>query len=207
MPVALAGWVLLGSSLLAVQKIVVTGEKRLTAAQVENAVGVASGTPLARVDTAAAAGRVRRLGPIADVTVSRRWPHTLQVKVVERVPAVAVPRGKGLLLLDNQGVPLATVASIPRGVYRLEVRDPSRDDPSTKAALSVLRGLPKGLLAQLERLKATSPEQVTLLLKGGRQVLWGGANNGAVKASTALALLKMPGTVFDVSAPGVATRR
>jgi cell division protein FtsQ len=206
-PLALLGWVVLASSLLAVQRVVVTGEARLTAAQVVAAAGVAPGTPLARVDTAAVARRIRALGPVAEVTVSRGWPHALQVKVVERVAVVAVPRGSGVDLLDGQGFTLATVVSIPRGVFRLDVQNPSRDDPATKAALTVLRGLPKSLRAQLASLTATSPEQVTLLLKGGRQVLWGGVGDAGAKASTLLALLKMPGTIFDVSAPGVATRR
>ena len=206
-PLALLGWVLLATSALAVQKVVVTGEKRLTAAQIETAAAVAPGTPLARVDIGAVARRIRALGPVADVTVSRSWPHALRVTVVERVPVVAVPRGKGVLLLDDQGVPLATVPTIPHGVYRLEVKDPAREDPSTQAALSVLRGLPRALLGQLGSLRATSPEQVTLLLKGGRQVLWGGTADPSAKASAVLALLRMPGTIFDVSAPGVVTRR
>jgi cell division protein FtsQ len=206
-PLVLLGWVLLASSLLAVQRVVVTGEVRLTAAQIVTAADVAPGTPLARVDTTAVARRIRALGPVADVTVSRRWPHSLQVKVIERVAVVGVPHGKDVLLLDGQGFTVAAVAAIPRGVYRLDVQNPSRDDPTTTAALTVLRGLPKGLRAHLGSLRATSPEQVTLLLKDGRQVLWGGAEDAAAKASTLQALLKMPGTTFDVSAPGVATRR
>jgi cell division protein FtsQ len=206
-PLLVLGWVLLSSSLLAVQKVVVTGVSRLTAAQVESAAGVRSGTPLARLDTGAIARRVRALGAVDEVTVSRGWPHTVKVAVVERVPFVAVPRPHGVLLLDDEGYPLATVATIPRGVVRLEVTDPVRTDPATSAALSVLRGLPKGLLGVLGSVRAASPEQVTLMLRGGRQVLWGGASDGSAKAAAALALLRMPGTVFDVSAPGVVTRR
>lgn len=207
LPLLLLGWVLLSSSLLAVRKVVVTGESRLTAAQVEAAAGVRPGTPLARLDTAAIASRVRALGAVKAVTVSRGWPHTVKVTVVERVPFVAVPRSQGVLLLDDEGYPLTTVATIPRGVVRLEVTDPARTDPTTKAALSVLRSLPKDLIGVLGSVRAGSPEQVMLLLHGGRQVLWGGASDGSAKVAAALALLRMPGTIFDVSAPGVVTRR
>ncbi len=206
-PLLLLGWVLLGSSLLAVQKVVVTGEHRLTAAQVEAVADVRTGTPLARLDAAGIARRVRTLGAVDRVTVSRAWPHTVKVTVVERVPFVAVPRTHGVLLLDDEGYPLATVATIPRGVVRLEVTDPTRGDATTEAALSVLRELPKTLRGALGSVRASSPEQVTLLLSGGRQVLWGGASEGPAKAAAALALLRMPGTVFDVSAPRVVTRR
>jgi cell division protein FtsQ len=99
------------------------------------------------------------------------------------------------------------VATIPRGVFRLDVKDPGRSDPTTVAALSVLRSLPKGLLSALGSVRAASPEQVTLLMRGGRTVLWGGAADGPAKGAAALALLRLPGTVFDVSAPGVVTRR
>jgi cell division protein FtsQ len=207
LPVLALGWVVFGSSLLAVQHVLVRGEGRLTEAQVVAAAGVADGTPLARVDTAAVARRVRALGAVASVTVSRGWPHALRITVVERQPVVAVPQGARVLLLDRDGVAVGTAPTAPKGVLRLDVSDPSRDDPTTAAALTVLRGLPRGLAAQLAALKAGSPEQVTLLLRGGRTVLWGGDRDGAAKAAAVLALLKMPGTVFDVSAPGVATRR
>lgn len=206
-PLALLGWVVLASSLLAVQRVEVSGESRLTPTQIERAADVAAGTPLARVDTSAVARRIRALGPVAEVTVSRSWPHALKIKVVERRALVAVPQGKSLLLLDGQGVPLGIAVTIPKGVFRLEVADPSARDATTRAALSVLRGLPKGLVAQLYLMRAASAEQVTLLLRGGRQVLWGGDEDGAAKASAVTALLKMPGTILDVSAPGVVTRR
>ncbi len=205
LPLALLGWLVLGSSLLGVQKVVVTGEHRLTAAQITAVVGVPSGTPLARVDTSAVARRVRALTAVAGVTVTRSWPHGLTVTVVERVPVAAVPQGASVLLLDTHGVQVATVKAVPAGVYPLAV--PVTDRAATVAALAVLRGLPAVLGHDLVSLSATSPEQVTLMLTHGRRVLWGGAADGRAKALALLALLKMPGTVFDVSAPGVVTRR
>lgn len=206
-PVVLLGWLLLGSSLLALRTVTVVGEARLTAAQVEAAASVVPGTPLARVDTAAVARRVRALGPVAAVTVTRSWPHGLRIRVVERVPVVGVQGAGGITLLDGQGVQIAVVPALPAGVLRLQVPSPGRSDPATEAALGVLHGLPKALRAQVGTIRATTPEQVTLVLHGGRQVLWGGDTDGAVKAAALTDLLRMPGTVFDVSAPGVVTRR
>lgn len=45
------------------------------------------------------------------------------------------------------------------------------------------------------------------MLRDGRRLLWGGADDTALKAQAAEALLKMPGSVYDVSRPGVVTRR
>jgi cell division protein FtsQ len=202
-PVVAVVWLLVGSSAFAVKDITITGAQRLTPVEVRTALGVASGTPLAKVDTGEAASRVRELAPVASVEVARDWPHGLRVTVVERVPVVAVRQAKGWQLLDATGTAFAAVAQVPRGVVMLTTSSP----PATTAALAVLTSLPAGIKAQLASVRASTPEQVTLLLTRNRQVLWGGAVDNATKAQATLALLKMPGTVFDVSAPGVVTRR
>ena len=202
-PLVLLGWIVVASPLLAVQKVVVVGESRLSVAAITAAAGVPSGTPLARVDTGAVAARIRALGPVASVTVSRGWPHELRVKVVERVPVVAVARGSSVILLDYSAVEVATVAAAPHGVFPLT----AASGAATRAALSVLHGLPRGIAGRLRSLTAPSPEQVTLVLRDGRQILWGGPVDGGSKAAAVLALMRMPGRIFDVSSPGVVTRR
>ncbi len=202
-PVVAVGWVVLGSSLLGVQQVAVTGEHRLNDAAIVAAARIGDGTPLARLDTTGVRKRVAALPAIESVTVTRSWPHTLRITVVERRPVVALVHGGSFQLVDRSGVVLADVAAVPRGVVRLE----SGSTQATEAAIEVLRGLPHGLSGRLGQLRAPTAEQVTLVLKDGRTVLWGGPVDGTTKASAVLALLRMPGTVFDVSAPGVATRR
>ena len=201
-PIGLVGWVLLGSSLLAVHKVVVLGEHRLTAAEVQQAADVRPGTPLARVDTGAVARRVRALEAVASVSVTRGWPDTLRVSVVERTAAVAVPDGNGFDLLDDSGVRFATVAAPPRGVVRLLA-----DDASRSAALQVVQSLPVALRKVVWVVRASSPQQVSLVLRGNRVVIWGSADQAAAKSAAALVLLKLPGRVYDVSSPSVVTRR
>jgi cell division protein FtsQ len=205
LPLVLAGWVLLGSSLLAVDKVVVSGQHRLTAAQVERAAGVSSGTPLARVDTGAVARRIRALDAVASVTVTRSWPHALRVTVVERTAAVAVPDGARFDLLDNQGVQFDTVSAVPTGILRLQAK--ASDPAAIRSALAVLSGLPSALRTQVQLLRAPSEQQVQLVLRDRRVVVWGDSTGAKAKGEAALALLRMPGTVFDVSSPGVVTRR
>ena len=202
-PVVALGWVVLGSSVLGVQQVAVTGEHRLSDAAIVAAAGISNGTPLARLDTTGVRKRVAALPAVESVTVSRSWPHTLRITVVERRPVVALVHGGGFQLVDRSGVVLADTEAVPRGVFRLE----SGSTQATKAAIAVLQGLPHALAGRVSQLRAPTPEQVTLVLKDGRTVLWGGPMDGTTKASAVLALLRMPGTVFDVSAPGVATRR
>lgn len=206
-PFALAAWVLLGSSWLVVDKVVVTGEVRVTPAQVLAAAGVRIGTPLARVDTGAVAARVRALGPVASVRVSRSWPRTLRVTVVEREPLVAVGRGRAWTLYDGTGTQLGSATAVPPGLVQLDVAHPGPDDASTGAALTVLQSLPTALRPQVAVVRATSPEQVSLVLRDGRQVVWGGASDPRAKATALVALLRLPGHVYDVSSPTVVTRR
>lgn len=206
-PLGLLAWLLLASPLLVVRVVTVSGTSRLTAAQVRAAAGVVLGTPLARVDTAAVGRRVAELPPVAQVHVTRQWPGTLRVRVVERRPAVGVLGPTGFTLLDGTGVPFASVPTLPPGVVRLQVPTPGRADPTTRSALQVLAELAAPLRDQVRIVRAASPSGVTLLLADGRQVIWGGAGNAAVKAEAIAVLLRMPGRVFDVSRPDVVTRR
>jgi hypothetical protein len=56
-------------------------------------------------------------------------------------------------------------------------------------------------------LRAGSASSVTLLLRDGRRVFWGGDGDTTLKVEAAEALLRMPGTFYDVSRPAVVTRR
>lgn len=204
-PLVLVAWLLLGSSLLAVRSVSVTGIHRLTAAQVLAAADVPLGRPLARLDTTAVARRVQRLDPVLRVSVTRTWPHGLHLAVVERVPVVAVTRAGQLELLDGTGHDVALTQT--SDLLRLAVAHASPTDPSTRAALVVLQSLPVAVRREVVSLAATSPEQVELVLSRGRRVVWGGVDGSAAKSSELAVLLRLPGHVYDVSAPGVVTRR
>jgi cell division protein FtsQ len=206
-PLVLLGWVLFMSPLLAVRNVDVSGTTRLTPAQVRAAADVVHGTPLARVDVAAVVRRVAALRPVDDVTVSRRWPSTLRINVIERHPVVGVVGTRGVTLLDAAGVAFAPAPSLPPGVVRLQVSRPGPDDPATRSALQVLADLSPPMRGRVRIIRAASPASVTLVLADGRRVLWGGVGDTALKLQAAEALLKMPGSVYDVSRPQVVTRR
>jgi cell division protein FtsQ len=206
-PLALLAWVLLLSPLLAVRTVAVSGTTRLSAEQVRAAADVMRGTPLARIDDDAVVRRVKALRAVAEVRVSRGWPSTLRLHVVERTPVVGVVTGQGVTLVDAEGVPFAAAPALPAGVVRLQVARPGPKDPTTRAALDVLAVLPQPMRGRVRIVRAASPSSVTLVLRDGRRVLWGGVGDTALKAQAAEALLKMPGSVYDVSRPGVVTRR
>ena len=206
-PLAALAWVLLASSWLAVDRVVVTGLGRLSQEQVQAAVDVEAGTPLARVDTGAVAAAVRELPAVASVDVERSWPGTLRVAVTERVVAAGVQRDGAVVLVDADGVGFASERQLPPGVVRLEVEDARPGDATTRAALEVTGALPQELRTRVLAVWAEDPDSVELRLDGDQRVVWGAPGETDVKAAAALALLQTPGGVVDVSTPGLVVRR
>lgn len=194
------------TSVFAVRDVRVDGTRTL-AADVRTAAAVRPGTPLADVDLAAAARRVRALPPVRTAEVRRDWPHTVVVTVTERTPAAAVPHGRTVLLVDAGGVAFRTVATAPRGLPTVVVAHPGPADESTRAALTVLGALTPTLRAKLRRVEVPRPTRVTLHLTDGRTVVWGDSSRSTRKAAAATALLHEDGDTIDVSAPDLVTVR
>jgi cell division protein FtsQ len=202
-------WVVLGSPLLAVRTVQVDGEAGLTEAQVAEVAGISPGTPLVRVDTAAAAARVAALPQVASAEVARGWPNTVVVTVAERVPVAVVADGGTRRLVDAGGVVFDTITGDPpAGVVPLDVPDPGPDDAATSAALGALTALPREVRSQVTGVAARTADDVTLTLTDGRSVLWGSAARTDRKAEVLDALLDQidsgaldPADTVDVSTP------
>lgn len=208
--VAAAGWVVLASPLLAVDDVRVvvsdSGTARVDPGAVRRLAAVPAGRPLARLDLDAIGARVATLPGVADVTVSRSWPSTVVVHVIARTPAAAIRQGTGYALVDADGVAFQQVAAVPARLP-LIVLGPHDPDASLRAALDVLAALPAGMRVAVLRVRAPTPEQVTLNLRSGRVVVWGGVDRSPRKALVLAALLKVPAAVYDVSAPDEPTTR
>ncbi|MGY1813205.1 cell division protein FtsQ/DivIB [Blastococcus sp. SYSU D00820] len=202
-------WLVWGSPVLGVHEVRVDGASSLTAEEVRAAAGIADGTPLLRVDVDAAAARVARLPQVASVEVTRGWPRSVVVTVVERVPVAVVERAGTRSLVDADGVLFDTVTGQPpAGVVPLRVADPGPEDTATRAALGALVALPRDVREQVAQVSATTAQDVTLTLADGTTVLWGSAEDAEDKAAALVALLEQiaagalePAVTIDVSAP------
>ncbi|MGY1679471.1 cell division protein FtsQ/DivIB [Geodermatophilus sp. SYSU D01176] len=211
----LLGWLLWGSPVLAVSAVRVDGAGTLTAAEVVDVAGIAEGTPLLRVDIDGAEARVARLPQVADVEVTRGWPRSVVVTVVERVPVAVVEQAGTRSLVDPDGVLFDTVTGYPPvGVVPLDVADPGPEDRATRAVLAALVALPEDVRVDLAEARATSAEDVTLTLEDGTTVLWGSAEHAGDKADALVALLRQleagtlePAGTIDVSAPAAVVLR
>lgn len=193
------------SPVLAVEDVQVAGTKVATADEVRQAAAVSRGTPLVQVDVAAVAERVSGLPPVAQVSVSRQWPHRVRIEVVERVPRLAVKAGTGYLVADAAGVVFDSSKSLPKGLIRVEA------DPKEQGVLvdtgAVYSALSAALAGKLETIEARGRDSITLHLNDGVRVFWGSVEQSELKSQVIDALLPQGGKIFDVSAPSHPTRR
>ncbi|MGC4934971.1 cell division protein FtsQ/DivIB [Gordonia sp. DT30] len=192
--------------LMSVRDTDVSGNRTVPGAQILDAAAVPPGTPLLRVDTQAVARRIAAIPSVESARVERGYPSTLHITVAERVPVALVPEGDKVHVLDHSGVGYLTfpVASSPPEIKKLPVLQtatPGPADPTTRAALGAVAGLPPELSALVVKVIATSPVDIEFALTGNRKVIWGDDSRGEEKARTLGYLLTRHATEYNVSAP------
>jgi cell division protein FtsQ len=201
-------WIVYGTAVLGVRQVSVIGTGFLTPAQVQSAAAVPMSEPLARVDLDRVRARVQKLAPVDRAVVSRGWPGTIKIEVIERTPVAAVPRGPGQwVLIDGQGVAYRTVTQQPGDLPLAQLATPAPGDLNTRSALTVLGALTADLRDQLVGITVKAPAQISLQLRNDRTVIWGDDTESPYKAQVATVLLKRKGDTIDVSAPNVVTIR
>lgn len=200
---AVAGlaWLLLVSDVVGVRHVQVTGNVALDASRVRTAADVPAGMPMVRVDAAAVEERIGRLPRVAQVTVHRRWPHTLSVRVVERTAQAAVPVGGWYALMDAGGAVFGRVRHPPSGMPVVAGSLSSYSPQTRRAVGRVLAGLPERLRSRVDGVAARSIDSVVLMLSNRSRVVWGSAENADAKATVLRSLMRQPARVYDVSAP------
>jgi cell division protein FtsQ len=207
--IAGVSWAFLGSRLLVVRSVAVSGNHLVPTAEVLAAADVATGTPLVRVDTAQVAARVDAIRQVRGAQVVKSWPDRLVIEVTERTPrlAVAAPGG-GYDLVDPAGVVVRWSASRPGGMPAYETTGPVaslREDPGVSLAVAVLGELPAGLRSSVVSVFLPSAGEVALSLGNGETVVWGGTDRAGEKAAELAILMRTTSArYYDVSAPGMA---
>jgi cell division protein FtsQ len=208
-------WLLFAGPLFAVRSIQVDGLRSLPAEQVREAAGIDRGTPLLRLDVDAAEARVARLPQVASVEVTRGWPDSVVITLVERVPVAIVGPPGERSLMDDEGVLFDLVTGEPpAGVVPLEVPDARPGDPTTMAALEAVSALPVQVREGVTAAAAESPEDISLTLTDGTVVQWGDAGQSEAKAAALGALVEQlasgalePAATIDVSTPSAVVLR
>ncbi|MHA3703086.1 cell division protein FtsQ/DivIB [Jatrophihabitans sp. YIM 134969] len=191
-------WLVAFSPLLGASTVQVLGTSTLSDDQVRTAAGVADGTPLVRLDTAAVARRVEALPQVASARVDVEYPSTVTVTVVERVPVLRLT--DPTRLVDASGdayLELPAGATLPRG---LPVTGATGDD--LRIAAGVAAAVPLSVrIALVGRIDVDAhgpgvPPTVQLALVDGRTVVWGDPSRNREKGA-------LTGTLFGPGAPDV----
>ncbi len=201
---ATAAWLVLGSDVLGVRTVAVSGNTITNTDDVRRLAELPTGTPLARVDLEGVATRVAGLPAVKTVKVAREWPNTVTVQITERSPLFAIETPGGYWIADDQGVVFKSSADADG----LMVASVSNGDPRLIRDLgTVLSALPAGLRSRVDKVGADTVDSIVLYLPGGNRIVWGSADQSPLKAQVVVPLLKQQGTVYDVSAPSNPTVR
>jgi cell division protein FtsQ len=205
-------WMIWFSSVLAVRDVEVAGRTTLKQSQVLRAADVPLGRPLARIDVAAIEGRVAGLERVESVDVSRSWPRTVSITIVERETVVWTTIDGEIRGIDRQGLDYRSYSSAPKGTIeaKLTVADPDDRLSISESVVSVVRLIAEkdpALRKQIQSVTASSKDSIELDLTEGRTVVWGSDADGERKLTVLDSLLGIDAARYDVSAPDQPTTR
>ena len=200
-------WLVFFSATLQVKRVEVVGNDLLSDSRVREIADIPLGEQLALVDLARAGARggARAAGGCVDGT--RTGPRAVRIQVVERTAVAVVELAGRLRGLDADGVVFRDYKTAPKGMPRVRPGSSAGTD-ALKEAATVVSALPEDLAARVDHVEVATVDQITLVMRDQRQVLWGSAEQSELKAEVVDRLLAaQEGSVYDVSVPGNPTVR
>ncbi len=193
------------SPLMTLDEIVVTGLESVSEEVVAGAVKEQVGTPLALIDYDAMEKRLGGVVQIQSFATELRPPHTLVIRIVERVPIGAIASDSGWDVVDAAGVVLSSSVAAPKAFPRLNIE--GVDSAGFTAVVRALLALPPSLRGDVATISAETRDTVRLVLRGvPHEIRWGSDELSTLKAAVlerALEIASEKGGTFviDVSAP------
>ncbi|NBR22344.1 MAG: FtsQ-type POTRA domain-containing protein [Micrococcales bacterium] len=192
--------------ILAIDKIVVSGESRVSEKQILKVLKKYVGTPLPTISEESVARDLKGFPIIESIALVSRPPHTLEVKITERTPIAIVVSGGVQYLYDPAGVKLGP-ASGSEQLPTVIVTGNPKDSATYRQAIDVILALPLQLLDRVAYIQAKTRDNVTLRLRGaaGQTVIWGDSSDSILKSKVLKTLLLKTSTkvraTYDVSSP------
>lgn len=205
---ALAGslWAIYFSTLLSVSAIEVEGIDLLTPAAVRTAAQVPMGAPLVSVDTSSIEARVQALAAVRSAEVTRLWPDQILIEVTEREVVATVELGGRVRGMDAGGVLFRDYRKAPRELPQIRT-ELAVDTDTLREAGRVVAALPNSVGRLVNHVSVESIDRISLILRDGRVVMWGSAEESVDKARVLQKLLAKRARYYDVSVPGLPTYR
>jgi cell division protein FtsQ len=197
-------WLIYFSDALAVKDVEVHGTQTLASEEVREVAAVPSGLPLARVDLDAIRARVEALAVVRDAKVTRSWPDRVLIDVEERIAIAVVEIGGRTRGMDAEGVVFRDYPKPPPDMPQVHTSSETRSDALREAA-SVVEALPTEIDRRVDHVEVATIDQISLVLRDGKTVVWGSAEESEAKAEVLAGLLQQPARTYDVSVPGQPT--
>ena len=203
--IALAGAVGLGllwavgwhSPVTLVEHVVVDAPRGLSAESIRLASGISAADHVPAVDPdAVRAGIMTAIPAVADVSVRRSLPDTIELEVTGRRPFAALAAGEGFHVMDDSGIVFDKVARAKAMPVISAATDETRE-----IARNVLVVIPADLRKRVAQVSAGSRDNITFTLRSGATVRWGSVADSELKARVLAGLMEVKATRYDVSAP------
>jgi cell division protein FtsQ len=190
-----------------VTRVEVVGNDLVSDGRVREIADVPLGEQLALVDLGRADARVGSMAEVRSVDVTRTWPDTVRIEVAERTAVAVVELAGRLRGLDADGIVFREYERVPPGMPRIQPGAAAGTDALREVA-TVVSALPADLAARVDHVEVTTIDQITLVMRDQREVLWGSAEESALKAQVVDRLLAaQKASSYDVSVPGNPTYR
>ncbi len=178
--VAASAWALTRSSLLDADRVVVAGTERTTPEEVLSAARLAPGDQLVDLDAVAVRRRIEATLPwVASARVSRSWPGTLRITVVERRAVAQVQAVDGRWFMIDVGGRLLDTADLPDpALVTIDGTVPEGEPGAmlvdrAARAVAVLDGLSPGLQTRIGLLRFVGTDEVEFGLRPAGRVALG----------------------------------
>jgi cell division protein FtsQ len=150
---------------------------------------------------------VARFPSVARLQVDADFPHRLTIQVIEHRPVAALDVDGRRTPVSGGGIVLTGVEAdddLP-SIRKNQLPQGRVDDARTRAAIAVAAAAPHRLLARGERLW-WGPEGLTVDLRDGPPLIFGGRDDAAAKWAAAARVLAEPSaagaTYLDLRVPG-----
>ncbi len=203
--VAFIVWLVTLSSVFRVHEVTIQGNELVSTDDIRAAALVVPDSPMIALELDHITARVAELPGVRDVEVTRDLPSTVIIDVRERTIVFQRVEAGTFQWVDDHGVIFSTSQAPIEGVVQAVTA--GKDARVLQDVAEVVSHIPTELLPRVERVQAKAVDRITLELDEGDLVVWGSAEQSALKADVLEALLSVDAKLYDVSAPSHPTTK
>jgi len=207
--IALLALYLLMGNIFIVREITVEGNQSFSDADVIRMSGLSIGGSIFRVNTEETLRNLSLSGTVKPIDVAREYPSTIKLTVKEREPSIYVDCYGMILIVDDEGVMMQHVSTLPgeqyiyvtglKPTYYNIGRTLETDVKGQVEAMAAVVQAVKtaNLVSQISELNVADPDNMYLIARSGMQILLGDAQKLPDKITIAVAAMN------DLSARGI----